>query len=149
MLNCFPLLHTYRHILSCYKPTFARRTSGYLLGTIRAVNFSDYPPPFIIISVLSVIAPQFLNTPSHPSFMLSLSLSLSPSSSLKPCHFQAVGRRPLTAEARVRSQTTPRKICNERSDNEKWFPPVCIITLMLHTHLHADTTPSEGRTDET
>jgi len=56
--------------------------------------------------------------------------------------FQAVSRRPLTSEARVQSQYSPYEICGRQSDTRRGcspsisVPPVSIIPLILHTHLH-------------
>ena len=49
---------------------------------------------------------------------------------------QAVNGRPPTAEARVRSQESPRGICGGHSGSVAGFsPPVSITPPVLHTHL--------------
>ena len=56
--------------------------------------------------------------------------------------FQAVSRRPLAAEVRVRSQYIPYEICGKQNDTRRGsspsisVPPVSIIPPILHTHLH-------------
>jgi len=56
--------------------------------------------------------------------------------------FQAVSRRPVMSEARVRSQYSPYEICGRQSDTRRGcspsisVPPVSIIPPILHTYLH-------------
>lgn len=48
-------------LLSCYQPTFTRRTSGHYLGSFRVAEFSDPPQLTVIISVVPLSASSFFH----------------------------------------------------------------------------------------
>jgi hypothetical protein len=56
---------------------------------------------------------------------------------------QAVSRRPLTAEAQVRFQVSPRGICGGQSGTGTGFSP---ITLVFPCQLHSTSAPLHGET---
>jgi hypothetical protein len=63
---------------------------------------------------------------------------------------QAVGRRPFTAQSRVRSQTIPHGICGGQSGTGTGLPfsPVSIVPPMLHTRIYVVILSSKGRAGE-
>jgi hypothetical protein len=67
---------------------------------------------------------------------------------------QAVGRRPFTAQALVRSQTSPHGICGGQSGTGTVFlrvlrfSPVSIVPPMLYTSIYVVILSSEGRAGE-